>query len=300
MAAGTIVSNGGNDIVFLGGKASGTIISSGGIETVSSGGIVSGATVLTGGKETILAGGSAVSTIVSSGGIEQVVTSGATLSNFTLASGGAIDVTNLAFVNGGSGSVNSNGLLTIIEGGVTYTQQLSSHYTGENVVLASDGASGTIAQIYTKYVASSGQTLSGAVLYVGDTLQVLSGGTAVGTVLSGFFSNTGYPNYTYVSSGGTVIVSSGGIASGTIISSGGQQIVLSGGIDSGSLLLDAGIEYVSSGGTVISTTVSAVNQYYEGCQGRPHSLRGRRGQRDHLHGFQRRQRRRQRVHLGHP
>ena len=158
-AVGTAVSYGGAELVFSGATASLTMVSAGGSETVDFGGsavsvtVSSGATQFvtvggnaqfttldSGGIESIRIGGSAVSTTVSSGGFE-VISAGGTASLTVLEDGGNIDVTSLAYVAGGSASVDPlSDVLTVSVGGATYTQQLVGNYTGDNFVLASDGA----------------------------------------------------------------------------------------------------------------------------------------------------------------
>src|SRR6266481_7164078 len=84
-------------------------------------------------------------------------------------------------------------------------------------------------------VTSSGVVESGA----GNTLEVLSGGTASATTAVG---------------GGILQVDAGGVASGTIISSGGFDDVL--GADAFVSLNNGGTLNVSSGGTVHDVTAS--------------------------------------------
>ena len=75
----------------------------------------------------------------------------------------------------------------------------------------------------------------------GGTLDILSGGTAVGTT---------------VDSGGSEIVSSGGTASNTTVSGGGSLVVLSHGIADPATIYGGGSETVSSGGTDLGAHVS--------------------------------------------
>jgi autotransporter passenger strand-loop-strand repeat protein len=91
----------------------------------------------------------------------------------------------------------------------------------------------------TIYV-SADVTSTGLVISNGETLDVLSGGTAVSiTVTSG--------GYEYVSGGKTV---------GTVVSNGGEEVVFSGGVTSSTAVIAGGHELVLSGGTAFSTTVS--------------------------------------------
>src|SRR6266853_1632509 len=94
----------------------------------------------------------------------------------------------------------------------------------------------------TDYVVGSGHGSSGIVLSPGDTMEVLSSGSAISTtVLSGGFIGavsvagemdlygTGFGEI--VTAGGSQIVENGGSANNTLVSSGGIEIVSSGGLD---------------------------------------------------------------------
>lgn len=120
-------------------------MSNGGAEYVYSSGTASGTVLSNGGTEFVYSGGTAVGTVVSKGGIE-VVYSGGIASGTALLAGGVIDVGSglLDFASGGTAVWNSNtDILTVTEGGNTYTQQLSGDYTGDAFVLSSDGTGGT-------------------------------------------------------------------------------------------------------------------------------------------------------------
>ena len=107
--------------------------------------MVGGNTRLPGGLgfEFVYSGGTTVSTTVNSGGAE-VVYSGGSASETTLNLSGAIDVAYLPYVAGGSASVNSAGLLTVSDGGQTYTQQLAGTYADANFLLTEDTGGGTL------------------------------------------------------------------------------------------------------------------------------------------------------------
>ncbi len=161
-AISTTVNGGGTEVVSSGGTASGTTVNGVGYEYVSSGGTAISTTVNSGGTEVVSPGGAAISTIVNSSGLEyvssggtaisttvsnggtEIVSSGGTASGTALASGGAIDVAYLPYVSGGSAGVNSSDLLTVSEGGETYTQQLSGNYTEEYFVLTADADGNTL------------------------------------------------------------------------------------------------------------------------------------------------------------
>ena len=92
----------------------------------------------------------------------------------------------------------------------------------------------------TQFV-SAGVVSSGAVVNSGDTLEVLSGGTA---------------NATNVSSGGIQQVDAGGLASATVISSGGTDLVF--GSDTHDQVLAGGVETIGAGGVVSAVTGSGL------------------------------------------
>ena len=108
----------------------------------------------------------------------------------------------------------------------------------------------------TSYVVSGGQTSVGLTLFIGDTLTVLSGGVASGTVVDAAASGT-------VSAGGIVRgnqVNGGvqtvfGAASNTLLLSGAVEIVSSGGVASGTTVSSGSVQVASSGGLVVSTIV---------------------------------------------
>src|SRR6478672_3797915 len=92
----------------------------------------------------------------------------------------------------------------------------------------------------TQFV-SAGVVSSGAVVTSGDTLEVLSGGTA---------------NATNVSSGGIQQVDAGGLASATVISAGGTDLVF--GSDTHDQVLAGGVETIGAGGVVSAVTGSGL------------------------------------------
>jgi autotransporter passenger strand-loop-strand repeat protein len=109
----------------------------------------------------------------------------------------------------------------------------------------------------------------GVVLYGGDRLNVLSGGTAdFTTVNSGGIENVngGTADFTTVNSGGILNVFNGGTATSTTIfglhggratrttiSAGGDLNVFSGGTATGTTIFSGGVENVQNGGLVVST-----------------------------------------------
>jgi autotransporter passenger strand-loop-strand repeat protein len=141
-ASGTIVSSGGTETVSAHGVASGTVVSNGGTETVSAFGLVSGTVVSDGGTENVSTNAAASGTVVSSGGAELVFTGGsATLTSMVI--GGTIDVTYLAYVDGGSAGFDSTtDVLTVSVGGHTYQQTLAGDQSDQYFQLARDATHG--------------------------------------------------------------------------------------------------------------------------------------------------------------
>jgi len=164
---GTVVSNGGFEIVAAGGVASGVTLLAGAVFSgagtlaganvdlgvvdgaalagglaVSSGGVASGVTVGSGGVETLLSQGSATGDTLASGG-RLVISPGAApgVAALTVRSGAVID---LALVSATSAAVNSAGQLVATSGGVTVaTIALAGSAAGLNFAVRSDGAGGT-------------------------------------------------------------------------------------------------------------------------------------------------------------
>jgi autotransporter passenger strand-loop-strand repeat protein len=139
---GTIITSSGKESVGDEGAASGTVVSSGGTETVSGFGVVSGTVVSDGGTENVSTDAAASGTVVSSGGAEVVFTGGsATLTSMVI--GGTIDVTYLAYVDGGSAGFDSTtDVLTVSVGGHTYQQTLAGDQSDQYFQLARDATHG--------------------------------------------------------------------------------------------------------------------------------------------------------------
>ena len=129
----TTVGSGGTEDVLPDGTATSTFVDSSGTQKVENSGTANFAAVSGGGFEVVSAGGTATFTTVSSGGLEVLLgldgVSGTAVST-TLDIGGAIDIAYLANTGVGSASVDTvTDMLTVSEGGVVYTQQLSGTYT---------------------------------------------------------------------------------------------------------------------------------------------------------------------------
>jgi autotransporter passenger strand-loop-strand repeat protein len=107
-------------------------------------------------------------------------------------------------------------------------------------------------------------TGSGITLNAGDSLTVLSGGTAVSTTVNSggevFVSSGGIANTTTINANGFEFVFSSGSTNSTTVSSGGIENVDFGGTVNGATVTGGGFELVSSGGTASGTIVDAGGQ----------------------------------------
>jgi O-antigen biosynthesis protein len=260
IASASVVSYGGQVDALIGGTDRGIVVSSGGAEYVLSGGATSASQIGSGGFLYVSASGSGQGAIVGSGGIAYVL-SGASVSGFVASGGNislgsgstpggtAIATSALAggvvtILSGGVGSgslVGSGGLIFVSSGGLAAASVVSSG--GVIEVLSSGATSGTtIVSGGIEYVLSggvaSGSMANGGVIMVGGTSA--SGGVATGA---------------HVYAGGFIEILSGGVASATSISNGGQEIVYSGGTTINTTVLSGGSLEIMSGATENGTTV---------------------------------------------
>jgi autotransporter passenger strand-loop-strand repeat protein len=250
---GTVVLNGGSQVVTSGGTAADTVVDSGGLQIVSSGGTASSTTISSGGKLVVLSGGTAsgavdvdssgvdvvlgaaTGTVVDSGGIE-IPISGGTVDSSVVNSGG-IEVV----ASGGTASglvVSSGGIDVVISGGTEIdTTALNGGLDivdgGTALVLSGALASGTIVVSSGVELVESGGAANGVIATTGGVLLALAGGTASGAI---------------VTSSGVDVVD-GGTGSGAIVTSGGVEVVISGGVASGSVVTGGGVEVVAARGT---------------------------------------------------
>jgi autotransporter passenger strand-loop-strand repeat protein len=174
-------------------------------------------------------------------------------------------------------SAPATNLAGLNDGAITATLRLINDSAGNSFMDVVTGAT------LDQDTVTSGSVSSGGVVSSGDTLEILSGGTAdvttvtsggtqqvdaggfaSGTVVSGGGSDTvfGSDTVAMVSSGGILTVSSGGAAYGTTINSGGLEDVFSSGVDSGATVNDGGTLNVSAGGTASGTTVDSGGTEY--------------------------------------
>lgn len=159
-ASGTVINAGGTQYVGSGATVAGTVIDAGGTQQIGGTttfaydyapgttvsvtlgtGAASGTTVSSGGMEIVSSGGTASATTVSSGGLVEVF-SGGGITGTDLLSGGAIDLEYVTYAAGASASFDSGtDVLTVTDGGNTYTLQMGGSYTeGFQVSSAMDGS----------------------------------------------------------------------------------------------------------------------------------------------------------------
>jgi autotransporter passenger strand-loop-strand repeat protein len=245
-------------------------------------GLASGATVFTG-SQVVSSGGTAVHDTISGGTVvleTGAVASGgitfassgtlevfgsampsATISGFT--SGDIIDLAAIASGAGGRAVLASGNVLDVLEGGSTYALQLnpSQSFSGDQFVVTSDGSGGTDVTVvpFSATVSSgtlpvsSGHSSNSVHVLSGAILNILSGGTAVGTfVNSGGTDRVSGTETSATLNGGTEIVSRTGVASGTTVLGHSSQTDLGKTV---ATVLYGGTEIVSSGDTASNTTV---------------------------------------------
>ena len=196
-ASSTIVGSGGTESVS-GGTDVGTTIERGGSEVVLDRGVAS-STTISGGTEIVNFGGTAAGIVIASGGTAKIL-NGATVSGpitFAtsvgaldiggtspalpsgtiggLAVGDTIDLTDVAFVSGGTAFV-SDGFLRVTENANTYALGLGApaSFPADQFVLSGDGGSGTDVTVSAAflYVSSSSHTQTSTDLKAGGSVTI--------------------------------------------------------------------------------------------------------------------------------
>ena len=284
----------GNIFVFSGGQANSIEVVAGGYAAVSSGGALDGLTLIgvplvaatiSGGGTLIAQSGATIS-----GGIEFGVAGGeyvtsnttalTTLNGFVM--GDLLVAAALPFLSAGSATLDSSDLLTVTQGGNTFTAQFDNSLTGDTLAWTADPIAGTDIELVPTVISlTAPQTENSLQLSNTQILDVNSGTAANETAVSSGATvnifNDGSTYYTILYNGGTQNVfsgglaqataalggfenvSSGGTATGSVIYRGAVQSVLSGGLATGTILGEfgtpGGIEQVANGGTVIGTTI---------------------------------------------
>jgi len=166
-----VISSGQTSTVSSGVIDTNDSVLSGGTEIVASGGFTSITTIAFGGLERVMAGGKAAATVIAGGTLEiqnggLVGTGGARFSGtggtFTIdgttmptstisgfVTRDTIDVAAVSFANGGSIQLGTGNVLTLLEGGSSYSLHLDpgQSFAGKSFRLSSDGASGTDIQV---------------------------------------------------------------------------------------------------------------------------------------------------------
>ena len=167
--------------------------------------------------------------------------------------GDRVDLAGVNFSSGGGAVLGAGNVLTVTEGGQTYTLDFdpSQNFANEAFRVSADASGGTdvfltqVPQVVSSvYTVTSGQSVANLTVVSGGDL-ILAGGTALDVV---------------VSSGGIETISSGGSDVSATVDDGSFQYVLSGGTASGTILNDPGIQIVSAGGTAIGATLSGGEQ----------------------------------------
>ena len=227
-------------------------VTNGVIEIVTSGAYTDHGSILSGGTELVSGGGTANNTTVSSGGVQQVASGGLSVSG-TVSSGGSLIVS-----AGGTGSIISvgadgagqvSGLLisSFVNGGVVGI--LAGGSGGMDNVGGGTDASGLV---LGRLAVSAGGSTTSTTVSAGGFEDVLNGGVATGTTVSGGMVLRDL--ITPAPAGGQFI-SMGGSATRTTVSSGGSEVVFSGGLAGSATISSGGTQHVTSGGSAVSATV---------------------------------------------
>ena len=279
LAASTVLSGG--DLGVYGGTAVDTTIGRGSIETVgvaflvSSNEIVAGvatATTIDGGTLD-LEGGNATGDILFGGSGGGLLDIGATTMPSAVISGfgpsDGIDLEDVPYTGLGTATFDAaTEVLTVTEGGSSYTLELAGIAASATFSLSADGLSGTgVAMVGagTSSV-SSGVVSSGVDVGNGAQVDVLSGGTAIATTVgagAGAFVLLGGTEIgTMVQSRGLDEVMAGGIASATTVDAYGRDQVY--GVATGALVGYGGAQAIFAGGTAVQSVVDGALTVFSG------------------------------------
>jgi len=264
----TVIHDGGQQNVFYWGSAYDTIISSGGNQRVSNGGLADGVIVHDGGQQDVYGGG-ADFTVIHDGGRQYV--SGGYVWVTTIHGGGQQDVSvgiaDGTIISGGQQNVYSSGhafFTTIHDGGRQdvfggHAENTIIHDGGRQNV---DGGWAIVTIIHDggeQHVSGSVSGSSGRASYTyisnGGSQVISAGGrTFVANLNSdpddkNFLSEDNYSGYQHVSSGG--------LADYTNIGNGGSQIISDGGSATFTHVSNGGLQLVFSGGTAGNTHISS-------------------------------------------
>jgi hypothetical protein len=264
------VTSGSTVMVESGGTLSASTILSGGQVVVSAGGLDSGSTIAHGATETLL--GSASNDVVQ--GTQLISGAGATATSETVYNGGAIDlflkggvVNDITLTNGGVLAISGNAVAndtTILSGGTVILESAKANMAGSLVfsgagvleetaaVSAGYGVSAVISGFGTDDAVDLATFGTGATL----TSAVVSGNT-VETVTSGGVSET----FTFAGLVSGLVLSADGsggaeiVLGAAVVSSGGTLVVSSGVTSSGLSVGSGAVLEVQNGGTLVGATV---------------------------------------------
>ena len=257
----------GHMFICSGGIANSTILKGGndyggGGSMYIASGGVANSTTMSGGNMFISSGGVANSTTVNSLG-RMHISSGGETSHTTLNSGGILWISSGGEAN--STTVNSGGRMNISSGG-----------TATDITVAEGGclcitvASGTYIQgTYNDSVFEmKDASISDYTIHSGGSMTISSGGVANSTTVNSGgrmnISSGGVANSTTVNSGGEMYISSGGVANSTTVNSGGKTFISSGGVANCTTVNSGGVVWVISGGLANDTTVNSGGRMYIG------------------------------------
>jgi autotransporter passenger strand-loop-strand repeat protein len=273
VSGGTILSAGS---AVISGTDSATYIAEGGHETVSgtanadsvygqqivlSGGVVSGEAISNNGGIAIFGGATASATTVNSGAT-LVLSGGGTVNGVTI-NGGVVFVDTSTDSLAGQVLFTSNGGEIVASAGTTGATVISGFTVGDAIGFTNVGAGGTLTSAVvsgnTKVTVTSGATTDSATFsgtYKTGYFQLTSGNLLTASpavalnevIVSSGVTSTGLG----ITSGLTLVVQQGGVASNTTVSSGGSASII--GADSGTKILSGGTVTVI--GTETGATIS--------------------------------------------
>jgi len=258
---GSLLINGGAEIVTSGYETDNAVLSNGGTLTVSAGGTASATVVNSGSVETVSSGGSALAAVVNSGGLE-VVGSGGYSQGAFINTGAKVQLQAGGVLS--SAILNSGAVLTVSAGSLADSVSLIS--ASETVSSGGVSVNALVSAGATETITSSGVD-SGSTIYSGGTELVSAGGVAYNTQnLNGSVQINGgneivgsgfqVSNIT-LNNGGFETILSGGAALSTLINSGATEIISSGGYAQGSILNAGGQELLAAGAYIINDTLNS-------------------------------------------
>jgi len=251
----TIVSSGGQEILYSGGVANGTTVNSGGTQSISNGGIANSAVVNGSGWQVISAGGVANSAIINSRGY-QIVENGGLVTNTVINEMGQQFISSGGVAN--SAIINPGGYQDVLDGGVATNTVINGGWqdlSSGGVAISTTINEGGFQWVEQGTLASDTVVNSGGVLFVtqGQAYNVIqnSGGNISATIVGGDSS-------TYISGinqNGEAFVLQNGIASNFIVND--DLIVSSGGVAKNTVINRYGFLDIGSTAVASDTIVNS-------------------------------------------